>query len=87
MTLDDPYRLVGDEVQEVLSLEEFVPLYSEEGRGAICPIILGLVIIFQFLENIPDRKAANWARVQLDWKYALPVPLRREGFHYSTLSY
>lgn len=83
---DDPYRLVGDEVQEVLRLEDFAHLYSEEGRGAICPIILGLVVIFQYLENIPDREAAKWARVRLDWKYALHVPLRWEGFHYSTLS-
>lgn len=83
---EDPYRLVGDEVQEVLSLEDFAHLYSEEGRGAICPIILGLVVIFQFLENIPDREAAKWAKVRLDWKYALHVPLRWKGFHYSTLS-
>lgn len=83
---EDPYRLIGDEVQEVLSLEDFAHLYSEEGRGAICPIILGLVVIFQFLENIPDREAAKWARVRLDWKYALHVPLRWKGFHYSTLS-
>lgn len=74
-------------MQEVLSLEAFAPVYSEEGRGAICPIILELVVILQFLENIPDRQAANWARVRLDWKYALHMPLRREGFHYSTLSY
>lgn len=83
---DDPYRLIGQAVNEILSLEDFAPLYSEEGRGAICPIILGLVVIFQFLENIPDREAAKWVKVRLDWKYALHVPLTWEGFHYSTLS-
>lgn len=83
---DDPYRLIGNAVNEMLSLEDFAPLYSQEGRGAICPIILGLVVIFQFLENIPDREAAKWVKVRLDWKYALHVPLRWEGFHYSTLS-
>lgn len=84
---DDPYRLIGDEVGEMLSLEDFAPLYSKEGRGALCPIILGLIVIFQFLENIPDREAAKWAKVRLDWKYALHVPLRWAGFHYSSLSY
>jgi len=84
---DDPYRLIGEEVNEILSLEDFAPLYSEEGRGALCPIILGLVVIFQYLENIPDREAAKWARVRLDWKYALHVPVRWQGFHYSSLSY
>ena len=84
---DDPYRLIGEAVNDILSLEDFAPLYSEEGRGALCPIILGLVVIFQYLENIPDRQAAKWAVVRLDWKYALHVPLLWEGFHYSTLSY
>lgn len=84
---DDPYRLIGEEVNEILSLEDFAPLYSDDGRGALCPIILGLVVIFQFLENIPDREAAKWARVRLDWKYALHVPVTWEGFHYSSLSY
>jgi transposase len=83
---DDPYRLVGDEVQDVLSLEDFVHLYSEDGRGAVCPIILSLVTVFQFLENVPDREAAKWSVVRLDWKYALHVPLEWMGFHFSTLS-
>src|SRR5690606_40938133 len=61
---DDPYRLIGQAVNDILSLEDFAPLYSEEGRGAICPIILGLVVIFQYLENIPDRQAAKWAVVR-----------------------
>lgn len=82
---NDPYRVIGDEVGQILSLEDFAPLYSDEGRGAVCPIILGLVVIFQFLENIPDREAAKWAVVRLDWKYALHVPLLWEGFHYSDL--
>jgi hypothetical protein len=39
------------------------------GRGAICPIILSLITVFQYLENIPDRTAAQWAVVRIDWKY------------------
>jgi transposase len=81
----DVYRLVGEEVQEVLSLEMFESMYSQEGRGGICPIVLALVTIFQFLENLPDREAAKWAVVRLDWKYALHMPLEWVGFHYSTL--
>lgn len=83
---DSPYRRVGDEVQGFLSLGDFAMMYSISGRGAICPIILSLVTIFQFLENIPDRVAAEWAVVRLDWKYALHVPLDWKGFHYSDLS-
>jgi transposase len=82
---DDPYRLVGDGINDFLSLDDFARLYSELGRGAICPIVLSLVTVFQFLENIPDREAARWAVVRMDWKYALHMPLGWQGFHYSDL--
>lgn len=83
---DNPYRLVGEHVTEILSLADFRALYSQIGRGALCPIILALVTVFQFLERIPDRAAAQWAVLRLDWKYALHVPLLWPGFHFSSLS-
>lgn len=82
----DPYRLVGDGVNEFLRLEEFASLYSKLGRGAVCPIILSLVTVFQFLENLPDREAARRAVTGIDCKYALHVPLTWRGFHFSDLS-
>jgi len=84
---NDPYRLVGDQVNAFLRLKDFVSLYSELGRGAICPIILSLITLFQFLENIPDRVAANWAVTRIDWKYALHLPLTWMGFDHSNLSH
>jgi transposase len=81
----DPYRLVGDCVNAFLSLKDFISLYSERGRGAICPIILSLITVFQYLENVPDRVAANLAVVRIDWKYALHLPLFWTGFNYSDL--
>jgi transposase len=83
---DNVYRLTGDEVNEVLHVDEFYEMYSVSGRGAVHPIILALVTVFQFLENIPDRVAAEWAVVRIDWKYALHMPLGYLGFHHSTLS-
>jgi transposase len=83
---NDPYRLVGDRVNTFLRVKDFVSLYSELGRGAICPIILSLITLFQFLENVPDRVAAKWAVTRLDWKYALHVPLTWTGFDHSNLS-
>ena len=82
LTENDPYRLVGEGVNDFLSLEDFAELYSELGRGAICPILLSLITEFQFLENIPDRVAARWAVTRIDWKYALHLPLTWTGFHY-----
>jgi transposase len=83
---NDPYRLVGDSVYDFLSLKDFASLYSQLGRGGICPIILSLVTVFQFLENIPDRVAAKWAVTRIDWKYALHLPLTWLGFNFSDLS-
>jgi transposase len=83
---NDPYRLVGEGVNDFLSLKDFISLYSNLGRGAICPIILSLVTVFQFLENIPDRVAARWAVTRIDWKYALHLPLAWLGFNFSDLS-
>jgi IS5 family transposase len=82
----NPYRLVGDHVNDFLHLRDFIDFYSELGRGAICPIILSLITVFQYLENIPDRTAAQWAVVRIDWKYALHLPLRWSGFDFSNLS-
>lgn len=85
LTADDPYRLMGDHVGEILHLADFAHLYSKDGRGAVCPIVLSLVTLFQFMENLPDREAAKAAVVRLDWKYALHVAVEWQGFHYSTL--
>ncbi len=81
----DPYRLVGEQVNSFLTLADFAAFYDDLGRGGICPIILALVTVFQFLENIPDRVAAQWVRTRLDWKYALHLPLAAPGFHYADL--
>jgi transposase len=84
---NDVYRVVGDRAHEILQEKDFADMYAKMGRGAIHPIILALVCIFQFLENLPDREAAKWARMRIDWKYALHLPLVWAGFHHSTLSY
>jgi transposase len=47
---------------------------------------LAFVTIFQFLEKLSDRAAANALRVRLDWKYALHLPLNYAGFKFSVLS-
>lgn len=82
---EDPYRRIGDEASAYLRYEDFAPLYASVGRGAVCPIVLSLVLIFQYLERLPDRAAARMAVMRLDWKYALHQPLAWEGFHYSDL--
>lgn len=83
---DNRYRVIGDRLNDVVRDEDFVELYSPGGRPAISPALLSLVTVFQFLEDIPDREAAENVVVRIDWKYALHLPLEDRGFHYSDLS-
>lgn len=82
---DSVYRLVGKEIDQIIKDEDFLELYASEGRPAVNPVVLALVSIFQFLEKLPDRAAAEAAVMRLDWKYALRQELSWMGFHYSDL--
>lgn len=39
----------------------------------------------QFMENLPDRQAAEAVRSRIDWKYMLGLALSDPGFDYSIL--
>lgn len=80
------YRLVGDVLYVKYDDADYVDLYHEEGKPGVSPVLLAFVTIFQFLEKLSDRAAANAVRVRLDWKYALHLPLNYEGFNFSVLS-
>lgn len=86
LSANSPYRLIGDQLFEQYRDEDFVDLYSREGKPAISPVLLVFVITFQFLEKLSDRQAAEAVRVRLDWKYALHLPLSYAGFDFSVLS-
>lgn len=85
LSQDSVYRLLGQQVTAILSDADFVEMYGEEGRPAINPVLLSLVLVFQFLEKLPDRQASEMAVMRLDWKYALRQSLDWQGFHYSDL--
>jgi transposase len=84
---DDPYRVIGEQLADIVGDEQFADLYEPTGRAAVWPSVLALVTIFQFLEDLPDREAARAVVVRLDWKYALHLPLGYLGFDFSCLSY
>ena len=83
LAADSVYRLVAECVDDFLDDEQFSELYADEGRPGINPVVLSLVTIFQFLEKLPDRAAAQMAVMRMDWKYALRQLLDWGGFHYS----
>src|SRR4051812_3259306 len=55
------------------------------GQPGLPPWRLALVTLFQFLENLRDRQAADAVRARIDWKYALGLELTNPGFHFSVL--
>ena len=82
---DNLYRLVGQAIEQMLDETVLAERYDEEGRPAINPMVLMLVTVFQFLEKLPDRMAAEMAVMRLDWKYALRQTLAWSGFHFTDL--
>jgi len=83
---DSPYRLIGEKLFERFHEQDYADLYSPEGKPGLSPVILAFVTVFQFMEKLPDRQAAESLRMRMDWKYALRLPLAYEGFDYSVLS-
>ncbi len=49
-------------------------------------VLLG-VMVFQFLERVPDRQAVELVKYHLGWKLALNLKLSEGGFHPTTLVY
>ena len=65
---------------------DFAEPYPAKGQPAITPWRLALVTVFQFIENLTDRQAADAVRARIDWKYALALQPEDPGFHDSILS-
>ena len=81
-----PYRVLGERFEALFPDEQaFAALYCATGRGAVPPLLMALVTVFQFLEKVPDRIAAEMVVSRIDWKYALHLPLEYSGFHFTDL--
>src|ERR671921_135792 len=74
-----------DEFSTLYQDEDFRTLYPAKGQPALTPWRLAQVTVFQFLEHLSDRQAADAVRARIDWKYALGLELPDPGFHFSVL--
>src|SRR3712207_690256 len=74
-----------DEFGALYEDEDFRELYPARGQPGLAPWRLALVTLFQFLEHMSDRQAADAVRARIDWKYALGLELTDAGFHFSVL--
>ena len=75
-----------DEFSALYEDEDFRGFYPTRGQPALTPWRLALVTVFQFLEHLSDRQAADAVRARIDWKYALGLELTDAGFHFSVLT-
>src|SRR5918995_917809 len=75
-----------DEFSALYQDETFRELYPTRGQPGLAPWRLALVTLFQFLEHLSDRQAADAVRARIDWKYALGLELTDPGFHFSVLA-
>src|SRR5437773_11509501 len=80
-----PIMRIRDELGMLFADTDFTALFPQVGQLAISPSRLMLVTIFQFLEGLGDRQAADAVRRCIDWKYALALELTDPGFDFSVL--
>ncbi len=65
------YWSIGDELERLLADIELARLDPSGLRSAATLEVLALVTVFQFAENLPDRRAAEATHTRQDWEYAL----------------
>ena len=78
--------LVRDKLGEWLADEQFAGAYGVRGKLGWPPSRLALVTVFQKVEDLTDRQAAECIRTRIDWKYALGLDLADPGFDHWVLS-
>lgn len=66
--------------------KDFAHLFPQNGRPVEAPWRLALVTVMQFMEELPDRQAADAVRGRIDWKYLLGLKLDDPGFDFTLLS-
>ncbi len=73
------YLTIGDQLEQLLADLELARLDPSGLRSASTLEVLALVTIFQFAENLPDRRAAEATRTRPDWKDALHLTRTYRG--------
>jgi len=62
-----------DTLGTIYTDEAFADMFPTHGQPALAPWRLALVTLFQFMEGLTDRQAADAVRDRLAWKYALSL--------------
>jgi transposase len=68
------FMQLRDTLGVIYTDEAFADLFPIHGQPALAPWRLALVTVFQGMEGLTDRQAADAVRDRLAWKYALSLP-------------
>ncbi len=79
------YIKMRDALGTIYQDQTFAHLFPHNGRSVEAPWRLALITVMQFLEELPDRQAADAVRGRIDWKYALGLDLANPGFDATVL--
>ena len=79
------YLKMRDALGTIYQDEMFAHLFPHNGRPVEAPWRLALITVMQFLEELPDRQAADRVRGRIDWKYLLGLELTDSGFDATVL--
>jgi len=74
------YMQLRDVLGTVYQDQTFAHLFPHNGRPVEAPWRLAVITILQFMEELPDRQAADAVRSRIDWKYFLGLELTDPGF-------
>src|SRR6266487_4296156 len=79
------YMKMRDAIGTIYQDQAFADLFPQNGRLVEAPWRLALITVMQFIEELPDRQAADAVRGRIDWKYALGLELTDPGFDATVL--
>ena len=75
-----------DQLGDLFTDQTFAALFASTGRPAESAGCLAWVTVLQFVEDLPDRQAAEAVRSRIDWKYLLGLALDDPGFDFTLLA-
>jgi hypothetical protein len=80
------YGFLARHGRDLFRDEDFAALYCpDNGRGSVPPSLLGIALLLQAHDRVPDAEAAERAVFDLRWKVALGLDLEARPFAKSTL--
>jgi transposase len=79
------YLKIRDTFGTFFDDEQCADLFPSRSQPAQAPWRLALVTLFQYIEDLSDRQAADVVHSRLEWKYALSLELTDPGFDFWVL--